>query len=352
MRLTCPLTGDTGYEETTIAVLRLLGRLEVVHTPILQALLFHQVSRRTMYTRLEELRTQRLIWTERVSWYRTPRSGRQRGVRPPPPPKQPQVWGLTQRGRDVLGDMGAEPDERSLAALKIRDLRQKPLSALTIAHDLLAAWWCAAILVPVRDNTLVRSIFCQVEFVSHARQRMDALMVLRLRREGSVRSATEVGTIPWFDGSDRHPDEPEIRLALEIDRGTEQLTTLLDKSICYRDLHKDGTYARTLGGPVMPVFVVPTWRRAGQIASEWQHGWHRGWGLIATTTSADHAEDGPLWGEYKSLREGDQGQRMPVLTRLVVNALGEVSFVPAVTQAVWKAHHVPPVHLETTEEER
>lgn len=210
-----PLLPDE--DPTTVELLRLLGRLELVQTPILRALVFPNVSERTMYYRLEDLLQRRYLWTERVAWGQT--VGGQRRKRRQPPPKQPHVWGLTPRGRDLLADLGVEHDQRSLTALKTRDLRQQPLSPLTLAHDLLASWWCAAILLAVRDNALVRSVFCQVEFVSHERQRMDALLIIRLRPLDRPRPAEELGRIPWFDGSARREDEGELRLALEVDRG-------------------------------------------------------------------------------------------------------------------------------------
>lgn len=331
-----PLIPDD--DATTTAVLRLLGRLELLQTPTLRALVFPHVSLRTMYYRLDALVTQRLIWTQPVAWGRLPRA--HRGSRRQPPPKQPQVWGLTARGRALLADLGVEPDARSVNALKTRDLRQQPLSTLTLAHDLLVSWWCAACLLSLRDNRLVRSVFCQVEFTSHARQRMDALLLIRLCAPEHPRPTAELGSIPWFDGAPRAADEVEVRLALELDRGTEQLVTLLEKAVCYRDLHADGTYTRVLGGPVLPVVVVPerARRRARQIAREWQDAWTDGWGLVATADAADHPEHGPFWGSYQSMRASDKGALLPVLTELVVTKVGQVQSRPAVTLNTWLGH--------------
>jgi hypothetical protein len=337
-------------DPTTVELLRLLGRLELAQTPVLRALVFPTVSPRTMYYRLAHLTQRRYLWMERVAWNRTP-AGRGTGRRPPP--RQPQVWGLTPRGRDLLRDLGVEPDPHSLASLKTRDLRQKPLSPLTLTHDLLASWWCAACLLSLRDNALVRSVFCQVEFISHARQRIDALLMIRLRAPGQPRPADELGRIPWFDGTNRRNGEIELRLALEVDRGTEQLVTLLEKAICYRDLHADGTYTRTLGGPVLPVFLVPPGRRGGQIAREWQDAWEDGWGVSATVEAADHPQHGPLWGRYQSMRMGDKARPLPLLTRLVVTSVGKVQFHPTVTLEQWLQHSRYPIAdtCDTTEEQ-
>lgn len=320
-------------DDTSTEVLRLLGRLELLQTPAIRALVFAHVSPRTMYNRLAALERQRLIWTAPVAWGSTP-AGERRPRRPPP--RQPQVWGLTPRGRDRLSNLGVEHDARSLAALKTRDLRRHPLSTDTLAHDLLASWWCAACLLALRDNALVRSVFCQVEFISHERQRMDALLIIRLHPE-RLRPLFAVGTIPWFDGTARRSGEIELRLALEVDRGTEQLATLLEKAICYRDLHADGTYTRSLGGPVLPVVLLKdrARRRAAQIAREWQDAWTNGWGVIAPADAAEHPQHGPLWGTYQSMRAGDKAKPMSLLTRLVVTSVGRVQFHPAITLDQW-----------------
>jgi hypothetical protein len=100
--------------------------------------------------------------------------------------------------------------------------------------------------------------------------------------------------------------------ALEVDRGTEQLKVLLGKGSVYRDMIVSNTYRRLLGGDLLPVFLVPTTRRAGQIAREWIAAWvdKRGnplpsiKGVIATPRQSEHPRYGPLWGEYSLMTDG------------------------------------------------
>jgi hypothetical protein len=317
-------------ETRHLAVLRLLGRLEFVQTPIIARLLYRGASLRTAQRELQYLAAEHLIWSTTVSWGTLPAPTRTGTTTPPPKP--PLVWGLTTAGRTLLASLGAEHDEQALQGLRCRDPRGKPVPQITLRHDLQASWWCAAVLCDIQRSPWCHSVFVQVEFVSHERQRIDALVVLRIN---PTTPRPEVGTIPWFDGTPKRPDEIEVRLALEIDRGTEQLTTLLEKGICYRDLHAQGVYSTLVGGPVLPVFVVPTMRRAGQIATEWQDAWPDGWGVIAPLDRADHPEHGPLWGTYKSMRKAQSGQKTPLLTAIQVGSGGTVTFQPVMALEQW-----------------
>ncbi len=69
----------------------------------------------------------------------------------------------------------------------------------------------------------------QTEFYPEKSQRIDALVILRLSPE-HPRPVEEVGSLPFFDGSDRKEGEIDIRLALEVDKGTEELKVLLEKA--------------------------------------------------------------------------------------------------------------------------
>jgi hypothetical protein len=68
-------------------------------------------------------------------------------------------------------------------------------------------------------------------------------------------------------------------------------------------LTQTGVYERTLGGPVLPVFVVPPGRRAAQIATEWQLAWPGGPGVITTPKLSEHTQHGALWGRYSTLKD-------------------------------------------------
>jgi len=325
-------------DQRTIAALRLLGRLEFVQTPILRRLVYRDIPERTMYHSLDALLAQGLVWRTDVRWQSLP--GPARAGRRQPPPRLPHIWGLTPRGRDLLATLEIEHDDLALQGLRTHHPRDQ-VSTITLRHDLVAAWWCAALLDALRMHPWLRSIFCQVEFVSHERQRIDALMLVRLCPDRPRPSADLTGDIPWFAGESRQPGEIELRWALEVDRGTESLPILMEKAVTYRDLHADGIYTRLLGGPVLPVFLVPDSVRAGKIAREWQTGWHDGWGVIAPLEQADDADAGPLWGTYRSMRAGEKGAALPLLSRLRVTELGAVVTAPPPPRAAWQAAHPP-----------
>lgn len=291
-------------------VLRLLGRLEFMTTEQLHRLVYPQQSRDTVLYHLRDLASKELIWRVHVPFQVMPALS-QRGRRGPPL-KLPYVYGLTAAGRMVLETLDAEPDRRSLESLKARDPGSRTPSKLTMAHDLQASWWCSSLLLALRRSGFVRSIFLQVEFVVHERQRMDALIIIRLTRSAQPIDAERW---PFFDGTPCRPDELEVRLALEVDRGTEPLPILLAKGAAYRDLHVQGTYNQAFGGPVLPVFLAPTSRRAGQIAREWQAIWPDGWGVISTPRGAVSLHDGVLWGDYRSLTSADPFPLLTVLTQ-------------------------------------
>ncbi|MFL5801611.1 MAG: replication-relaxation family protein [Roseiflexaceae bacterium] len=147
------------------------------------------------------------------------------------------------------------------------------------------------------------------------------------------RAAADIGPIPFFDGADRHDGEIDVRLALEVDKGTEELKVLLEKAAKYRDLHKAGIYTATLGGPVLPLFLVQTPRRAAQIAKEFQDIWPSGWGVAGTPFSAN-SRDSVWWGKYKSPATA---QPFELLTHMVVDREGRVQFFPAISREEWQS---------------
>jgi hypothetical protein len=214
------------------------------------------------------------------------------------------------------------------------------------------SWRVLNVVLEAARNRLCRQIYAQVEFISEERQRIDALVILRFSPL-RPRKAEDIGPIPWFDGTPRADDEIDIRLALEVDRGTEELMVLLKKGAAYRDLTLDGIYTQLLGGPVLPVFLVQTdkphltVKRARQIATEYRHIWPGGWGVISTPAVVAHKEAGALWGKYHTL--ANDVPFFP-LTELRVASDGRVSFVPVCDLDTWLEHRVIPTVTSTPEQ--
>ncbi len=287
---------STPLNNRKISVLRLLGRLEFMLSSQLRNMVYRDLSRSLMFKELNALIGEDLVWCTKSPYSAvttTTREGRYA-----PPMQQPRVYGLTNVGKSVLESLEVEPDQRTLDGLKARDPRGRPVSSLTLSHDLQASWFCSNVLEAARRSRYVKSVYIQMEYVSHADQRMDALIILRLSRK---RVERDLNKYPLFDGSPMGADEYELRFALEVDRDTEQLKTLVAKGETYRNLTANNTYQRALGGLVMPVFLVPTSRRAAQIARGWRKIWPEGWGIISTPFTADDRQLGVLWGTYLGL---------------------------------------------------
>jgi hypothetical protein len=140
----------------------------------------------------------------------------------------------------------------------------------------------------------------------------------------------------------------DIRLALEVDRGTEELRVLLEKALAYRELTFEGAYTKVLGGPVLPVFLVPSARRAAQIATEFRDAWPDGWGVVSTPQQANHPTGGVLWGKYLSLANGTP---FPLLTAIPVDQEGRVSFQTLCSLERWQQGTVEVTIPQTPEQE-
>lgn len=289
-------------DDRQIALLMMLGRLELMTTPQIKRMLYAEHSISTLRRDLAQLHDDELIW-QALAPIESINAKRQPKTAPSPLRKLPHLYGLTTKGKTLLETLEVEADGRSLDALKARDLRSRRPGAANLSHDLQVSWWCSSLLLELQRNRFCHSVFVQVEFVIHKSQRIDALVVARFHPT-SPRPIDTLGRMPWFQGVPLRPGESEIRLALEVDKGTESLPILLEKAVAYRDLTAQGVYNAAFGGPVLPIFIVPTARRASQIATEWRHAWPEGWGVITTAKGASHPTHGTLWGDYRSMRDG------------------------------------------------
>lgn len=296
-----------------LEVLRLLGRLEVVPTRSIGPLCFPDVSPRQMQRQMQDLYTRKLVWREMTTIDRV--EPREAGGGWRVLPKAPYVYGLTPEGKAVLEWSEIEPTEETYAALHTRQWRDPDLSESKLTHDLLVSAWCASMIDELRRCPLVDGIRCEIEYVSHEKQRIDALFIVRFTTQAQ-RQTTPGWVLPWHDGLPDRPHHRTVRFALEVDRGTEPLRIIVGKGLAYRELTQTGVYDRTLGGPVLPVFVVPPGRRAAQIATEWQLAWPGGPGVITTPKLSEHRQHGALWGRYSTLKD-DPMQPATLLGSLV-----------------------------------
>ncbi len=284
------------------ALLQGLGRLEFMSSQMIKALYYQDAVRWTMQRHLNHLLKIGLIWrTKTHIEHLRPRETGANG-RLKPPPKSPYIYGLTPEGKNHLATLAVEPYALSFDALRTRDRRAPDVAKAQLTHDLLASAWCVSLIDAARRCAMLDGVFCHVEYVSDARQRIDALLMLRFNMQQRTQSAPG-WLIPWHDGTPDGPHHRTVRFALEIDRGTEQLKILMAKGLMYRTLTAENVYQKTLGGPVTPVFLVPPGKRAAQIAREWQAAWPGGAGIISNPIKANHPEYGVLWGEYFTMTD-------------------------------------------------
>ena len=299
IRLTTPMPHDHSARQREL--LRLLARLEFVPERHLHALVAPHLSRRHYRRVLAAMHAQRLIWRHPVAAVRLPGAiGAPNGAAPPCPP---MLYGLTAHGREWLEHEGVEEDPAVPERAIVRDWRRPEVKLGQLTHDLLVVEWCARAILGLRRSPMLHRVEVVMEYVSatnakgQAIQRFDALVLVQMAppRPG----AAEPDSLPWGWA---HPGAPDVLAwAIEIDRGTEPLVTLLGKAVMYRDLTVSGHYEATLGVTPLPVVVTPTARRAMQIAREWGHGWPGGRGIVAPIDRLADTHGGILWGRYKTL---------------------------------------------------
>ena len=308
-RLIAP-TASAPATSLDIAVLRILGRLEFALTSQLQALVFSTTQVRTMYRQLERLTSQGLIWKQAVSL--DMRKNTRQAVPNRPATKTPMtphnLYGLTPEGKAYLATHEIEPDLAVWEALKTRDRRAPAVPQATLLHDLQASWWVTSVLCSVMRNRFCTGVFAQVEFHTTPQQRVDALVGLRLNATIPARDVQ----IPWASRGEGTPQDRWYWFALEVDRGTEQLSFLLGKAVMYRDLTTNGTYQQLVGTSLLPVFLVPTLKRAAQIGAEFKAAWPTSPAVAAVPQAADHPSAGVLWGAYRTLVAAEPKSIMPL----------------------------------------
>lgn len=282
-------------------LLRLLARLEFVPARHLHALVAPALHNVTFWRWLQTVHKQQLIWRHAVDAGRLPGSiGAPNGAAPP---RTPLLYGLTEQGRAWLDASGAEDDSAVLGRAIVRDWKKPELKTGQLAHDLLVVEWCSRALIELRGAPMLKSVEMVMEYVSATSatgqplQRFDALVLVQVA--SGLQEAQPVASIPWAWADQNAPGL--LAWAVEIDRGTEPLVTLLGKSVMYRDLTVSGHYEAMLGCTPLPVVVTPTVRRAAQIAREWLDGWPGGRGVVAPLDRLADNLGGILWGRYKTM---------------------------------------------------
>ncbi len=313
-------------DERDIRTLQFLARLDTVTVQQARVAVTPWLTDDAMRDTLNRLVADNLAWTASSRVLAVNQVGQFKQVRR----QSAHVFGLTTDGRELLRTLEVETDPTTTARFTARDTRARKPDARTMAHDLQVAWWTINAMRSAAENRLVHTMYVQTEFIPHKTQRIDALLIFRLRLS-APRAPLPLGIFPYFNGVPRRDDEIDIRLALEVDRGTEELSVLLGKCETYRDLHRTNVYNDSIGGPVLPVFIAQTPARGRQIAERFRAIWPSGWGVISTPQSANDP-DGVLWGDYRMM---GNGAPFPLLSRLIVGTDGHVTSSPLLTRDDW-----------------
>lgn len=324
--------GISVKHERLMEVLRFLGRVYVADIETVYRMLYsRRYSVMTAYRDLEALAAQRLVWvTNAPAMIKCGANHNNSSTS-----SARLVFGLSTIGKKLLGELRVEPDERSLELLVARDIRSRPPKPDHLDHDLQVTWWCASMVEGLRLLPWCTTVYCQTEFRSAKKQRVDAVVVARFTFE---RPRRETQVIPWFDGTPLQPDEVELRWALELDNSTESVNVLIDKFCAYRDLHYTGSYHRIFHGDLMLVLIVQNARRASYLAAEFKRAWPGGWGLVSTPDGfgANSTPYGALWGRYVDMATGGE---VPLIAELTRDSARRVSaYTPLMTYPLWLAY--------------
>ena len=330
-------------DQADMLLLRLLGRLELLTTQYIHGALFPHLTLGAVRNRLRRLENAELLWAAKTRVLAISKTGEYARTNR----TSALAFGLTTAGREMLAVLEVEPDPESLEQLKHRDAKGRRPATQTMPHDLQVSWWCLNVIWFAARHKHCHGIYVQVEFTAKFGQRMDALVILRMNPKAN-RTVGGMYDIPFFDGTPAADGDIDIRLALEVDKGSEPLSVLLEKGEAYRNFTATGVYTQTMGGPVLPVFIAQTENRAKQIAEEYSSIWPAGWGVMTTPLRAHNEEHGVLWGDYRSMTTG---KHFLLMTELAVQKDGHVVFVPLYNLDEWAKASVPLTAPEMSEEQ-
>lgn len=297
-------------EQRAPHVLRLLARLEFALVPHLQAVVFPDLEQRTVLQTLELLHSRGLVWREALAPDYLPHAIASRPGRLSR--HATTLYGLSPLGRDLLEAWDLE-EGRVLRRAVVRDPDDLVLKKGHLRHDLEVVDWCVSAIAEAARCRPLYGLRCEVEYVSardeegQPMQRFDALMLIELDDKANKWRRARYD-IPWSNGVG---GEDTLRIALEVDRGTEPLRVHTEKARMYQHLRAEGRYEAALGGDVLPVVVCPTEAWGRQIAATWTAAAPSGKGLVSTFGRAHHPLYGALWGTYTAIGQSEDGVSAP-----------------------------------------
>lgn len=253
-----------------IALLRLLGRLGAASGMALHPLAYpdqHVATRNRQLGRLVELG---LLWRGTVPHPNRDAMGCQRG-------QSPHVYGLTERGKELLGLERVEHEAAYERLIARPDDAPAP-DADTLACDVAMGDWLAALLERVRREPALAGVQVQRAYTLHDADdapvyTLGALVVLAF--DPSCDDPSRPWPLPWGDGEGRVLNWTYCWLALELDGGLVGRRELAAQATTYRQLAERAYYDQLplLDDTVRPVVLAASAARATSIRELWADAW-------------------------------------------------------------------------------
>jgi len=232
-----------------------LGEVSTAH---IQRLWLPQTSLRPVQRLIQNLRQEELI--EPRYWYGLPPRPRA------PPIRRGRLWALTKSGRRLIHEHDQYPLRRSPA-------RHRRL----MDHDVMTTE------IIVRIVELGRAAGLSGLYIEREarvdpllpRPVMDALIITRTGGDFA-----HTNLVPWTKDA-KVVGEQRRRYALENDRDSEPIATIIGKAIAYQQAGTPAWVERYGDFPV-PMWVVPGEARLQAIMRAWQSAWLQGKWIITT----------------------------------------------------------------------
>lgn len=306
-----------------VGVLRLLGRLGIVSSRAMARLLFfdpaatsRKAQQHLMQRTLYRLLDRHLLWRmegprEVVESSKKPghRLGKQGDF----------FYGLTHDGRELLGDLGAEPPD-VLERLVSRDRRAPLPNTSSLLVDEAISSWCSSVIDHARRTYLLVGMTVQARYAvpDPAKERPQTIgatvsLVFNPKAKPVQRAPWE---LPWLSGEALDETWRTVSFAVEVDAGLTSTQAILETATTYARLAQAKVYDRMFGSTPRPVVIVFQPNRLGKVTTAWHDAWPGTPAVVTTAKQATHEQYGALWGRYFTLKD-DPVQPANLLAGLV-----------------------------------
>ena len=156
------------------------------------------------------------------------------------------------------------------------------------------------------------SSYIEMDLGPTARPRADGIVVVRRWADATQPDCERSSMYPWL-GLGQQPGQLDQLYAIEIDRGTEELSIITGKAQSYRELYRSRYWEGRYSWPLI-AFTVPSERRKRAVLDAWEIGWPGSQLLIAIIDDVRALGVlAPIW----TTQYTQQGQRIQQLHRFL-----------------------------------